>query len=304
MKFSKKPSGSQQSIRVSQGTYQKALLTKFLSQLIVAIIGLLLVYVCFAATIVRFVPSSAGIILTKNNTYPGAEIPEKAQVLISLSDIEVKTGLADRLKQAFIPQKPSALVQILAGPDGRVKWTGGLLTVNNLPLSVPFPQNPDLKFLEGQYVSVCLKGDCTPGTSIIFKTSQTIGVAIEQNVPVPPPPTINENANSSRATAENAVRTFIIEGYNGNSKAACLVLTKEYKAVLGGDAGCEAKARFWGAKLGREYDFSKLVTKFGKSNKLEAVVEYTLPGAGRGVTVTGKYVLTVDKNGWSIAGEG
>ena len=188
MKFSNsKANNPAKNIRVAQGTYQKALLKKLVSQLLIAIIGLFVVYLCFAATIVRFVPSSAGIVLTKNNTYPGSELPENAQVLISLGEEDVKTGLGDRLKQSFIPQDSAALVSVLAGPTGRVKWTGQQLTVNEEPVAVNFAEDPNVPFLEGQYIAICIKGDCAPGSPVIFEKGKVIGVPIQQNAVVPDP---------------------------------------------------------------------------------------------------------------------
>ena len=72
------------SVRVSQGTYQKALITKLFAQLLIGLLVVVFVYICFAATIVRVVPSDAGLIPVKNNTYPGGQVPPAAQILVSL----------------------------------------------------------------------------------------------------------------------------------------------------------------------------------------------------------------------------
>lgn len=184
MKLSRKDKGLAGSIRVAQGTYQKTLLKKFLTQVLVACFGVLLVYLCFAATIIRFVPSSAGVILVKNNTYPGGEIPHNAEVLIA-PGVEVGDSMIDRLRQSLIPARPSALVSVKAGPIGEVKWTGGVLSVKGEPLDIPFAMDPDINFLDNQYIGVCISGDCVPGGPVIFSADDLLGVPLKQGHVVP-----------------------------------------------------------------------------------------------------------------------
>lgn len=183
MKLSKAGSNNATgSVRVAQGTYQKALVQKLVSQLIIALVALLVVYLCFAATLVRFVPSDAGFVLTKNNTNRGGTLPANSQALVSLDpEAVVGDSMVDRLKQSFVPQKPTAVVEVLAGPIGRVKWTKSLLTVNGKALKTNFAQDPQLEYLEDQYIAVCVAGACEPGSAVLFTSPQIIGVPVQQD---------------------------------------------------------------------------------------------------------------------------
>ena len=256
MKFGKKKDPTVEgSVRVAQGTYQKALVTKLLLQLGLALLALVLVYLCFAATIVRVVPSSAGMVPLKNNTYPGGQLPVNSQILIRLDGNDpVGSSVRDRLQQAVVPQKPSALVSVLAGPIGRVKWTGGILTVNGKVMSAPFPTDPHLEYLNSQYVAVCIKGDCTPGSAIVFEPSQVLGVPLRQNAPIPPAPPLQAEDNNPRSTPEGALQEYLLKSAQGKDAAACGLVSTSGLKSMGGEEKCAELSSRLGAQLGGGFD--------------------------------------------------
>jgi len=186
----KRDAGPNPSIRVSKETYRQAMFKKTLKNVLIIILILFALYLGVAAVMMRVVPSSAGMIPVKNNTYSGGELPDDSQALISLKPGEdpVKTGPMDRLQQAFIPQKPTALVSVKAGPFGKISWVAGIFTVDGQPITSTIKENSELKFLENQYVGICISGDCAPGTALIFHKDKVMGIPLKQDAVVPPEP--------------------------------------------------------------------------------------------------------------------
>lgn len=303
---SKKDTGvTPHNIRVSQGAYQKALFKSVAVNLVLALVGLVLVYLCFAATVARVVPSSAGFVPLKNNTYAGGILPATAQALILLGEEKVKYGMLDRLTQSFVPQEPAAIVSIAAGPVAReVKWTGGVLTVDGKAMPAPIAQDPGLEVLADQYIAVCITGDCTPGTLVFFTPEQILGIPFAQDAAVPAAPPIQNNTNGpDRNNADEVVRAFVIESYYGNAKLSCSLLEPAYLKKTGGQEACASEARQFGEFLGREFDFTTgLITKVVSDDGKNAVVEYSLKkdGADLGTVQLG---LVKTGAGWAINSE-
>jgi hypothetical protein len=163
-------------IRVTHGLQRKFIATKAARNIGLALVMLIVVYLCFAITIVRFVPTSFGLVLTKNNTYAGNILPSNSQVLIN-PGVTVKTNILGRLKESFIPTSHAQLLEVLAGPTGTINWTKpNILAVNGQVLTAKFPQNPGIKYLNNQYIGVCLKGYCTVGQPVIFDASNVLGI--------------------------------------------------------------------------------------------------------------------------------
>lgn len=209
------------SVRISQGTYQKTIITKLASQIFIGLIAVFILYLCFAATVLRFTPAAGGMNLVKNNTYPGGSVPAGAQLVVT-PGVEVGEGSLDRLKQSFVPQSNSSIVEVLAGPNGKVKWTSGVLTVSGKPVDLAFPTDPGIEVLANQYVAVCIKGSCVPGTPIIFEQNEILGVVLGKThaVPAPPTPTVTV---TGRPTVEQIEQALTAGG------------------VPASDAGCYAK---------------------------------------------------------------
>lgn len=308
MKSKKAPTSSMgpNAIRVSQGAYQKAILKSVFGNLILAVIALVVIYLSFAATVSRVVYSSAGFVPLKNNTYAGGVLPPKSQALVVLGGNKVGEKVADRLKQSFIPQKPSALVSIAAGPVAQeVKWTGSILTVDGKAMPAPVAQDPGLEFLSGQYVAVCIEGDCTPGTLMFFKDDQVLGIPFAQDAAVPAAPSLNTKANGpDRSNPEEVVRAFIIEAYNGNTELSCSLIEPGYfKNVYGTVKKCQKELSFINTRLDRDFDFgSNFLTKVTSDDGMNATVEYNLVAndVDLGAVEIG---LVKTKKGWVINSE-
>lgn len=295
----KKKDSEEPSVRIASGTYQRAMLKKLVAQIVLVFMAALLVYLCFAATIVRVVPSSAGFLPVKNNTYPGGIIPVDAQVLIDL-DPESPPGRAmkDRLAQSFVPQKPSALVSVLAGPIGEVKWAGGVVTVDGEILPATLPADPGIEFLEDQYFAVCISGDCLPGEAILFISDQVIGIPFKQDASIPPPAVLNGGGKINRSDPLEVTAAYLVEGYQGNSKLSCSLLTPEALKSENGITGCSSNLSSLKKKLGVNYDFENMkLSTTSESSKVEVQAELITPGK----PVTIKFELVSTEKGLAIS---
>lgn len=154
----------------------------------IAILALFVLYIIFAAMIIRVVPTgnNIGNILVKNSSYYGGLIPKDEIVLIN-NEGEVENSPINNLKMAmpFINQNTS-LVQVKAGPVGKFKWNEpGIVSINGDVikdgLMRPFDDENsqyEKKYLEGEYVALCIKGDCEPGTLKIFGEKDVMGVPV------------------------------------------------------------------------------------------------------------------------------
>lgn len=180
-------------VRVTKGMYGRLIYRRLIRILLFAVVVLVILYFCFAATWVRVVPtiSGAGFVPVKNVTYEGGILPEGSQVLV---DVENEQGIKvlDRLEQAFIPSSSAAKVQIIAGPYGELDWQQpNILTVDGEPVGVPYPANSDGSspidvedpFLKDQYVALCISGSCQPGEAVIIDRSHVFGsVLVNEDV--------------------------------------------------------------------------------------------------------------------------
>lgn len=172
-------------VRITKGMYGKLIYRRVLTVLGFAAAATIVLYLCFAATWVRFVPtlSGAGIVPVKNVTYEGGVLPKDSQVLVDRMDVQ-GNKIQHRMKQAFVPSATAAKVQIIDGPYGELNWAKpNILTVDGEPIGVPFPANAEGKspideedaFLKEQYVGICISGDCTPGEAFIFSKDNVYG---------------------------------------------------------------------------------------------------------------------------------
>lgn len=172
-------------VRITKGMYGKLIYRRILTVLGFAAIAGIVLYLCFAATWVRLVPtlSGVGVVAVKNVTYEGGVLPPGAQVLVDRNETQ-GTKIQNRLKQAFVPSATAAKVEIIAGPYGELNWAKpNILTVDGQPIGVPFPADSEGKapidekdaYLKDQYVGVCISGDCTPGEAFIFGKDNVYG---------------------------------------------------------------------------------------------------------------------------------
>lgn len=178
--MAKKNTGT--SVRIAQKTYQKTLLKKFGAQVFGALFIVLLVYVAFAATVIRVVPTtSAGFPLIKNNTFEGGIIEPNTQILARLDGQVVEDSLLANIKYSFLPQSDLAIVEVLAGPTGRVQWNkNGVLAVDGKAMEVAFPVDPERPYLKNEYVAVCVQGDCLRGAPVFIPAQSIYGVTLSK----------------------------------------------------------------------------------------------------------------------------
>lgn len=194
---------------VSSGTVVKSVLKRSAGVLKMVLALSVLIYVALALTLVRVipgVPGGAGLVVTKNDNYYGGIIPvsqaseKKEEVVIDLvntyDDSTMFSSLVGNFKIAFFPNPNTAIVEVHAGPTGKVEWMEpNLVFVNgqqidgylepivmdeeDLLIGQEMPdRNPmiDMEFLNDAYLGVCKSGACAEGEIILFKKDQVMGV--------------------------------------------------------------------------------------------------------------------------------
>lgn len=191
--FAQKSDGApskQPKLRVANSAYRKILLKRVFTILGYSVVGVFILYLCFAATIMRAVPtaSGAGIVPVKENTFRGGHVPAGVSILVD-TEVEQKNDYVERLKQAFVPSKTAAVVNVVAGPHASISWVAsGLITVDGVLTDVHVAEQPledDQKIktkLRDEYLAVCISGDCVPGEGIIVSQKNIYGLTIEKNI--------------------------------------------------------------------------------------------------------------------------
>lgn len=178
-------------IRVSASTVGKVLTQRLLKVFFLVLGSVFIIYILFAATILRVVPTTtgAGFVPVKNITFQGGSIPKSTDVLVKRSAPAGKEIL-DRLKQSFTPMNDAAVVKILDGPYGKLSWSQpGIISVNGEPSEVLMPENSDgsspldnrPKFLEDEYLVMCISGACLEGTAFISPAEAVVGSLISSD---------------------------------------------------------------------------------------------------------------------------
>jgi len=183
----------QPQIRIARQTYNSLIATKILRYAFVSFLGFMLLYLCFAVTIMRVVPSvSIGPVLTKNITFPGGLIPEGTTVLVDVTGPQ-GSEMLDYLRQAFVPTNTVAVMKVHGGPWGTFNWQesgvvsydGKILDMtiparvndDGVVLDVPATPRGDTK-LENEYLMTCVEGACVPGQGYVFKALNIMGQPI------------------------------------------------------------------------------------------------------------------------------
>lgn len=175
-------------LRVANSAYRKILLKRIAAILGYSVVGVFIIYLCFAATIMRAVPttSGSGLVFVKENTFHGGIIPANTSILVD-TQAEQKNDFGERLKQAFIPSKNAAVVKVVAGPHNAISWVAsGLVTVDGKLTNVHLTQQPldadktSKTKLRGEYLAVCVSGDCTPGDGIIVSQKNIYGLTLSK----------------------------------------------------------------------------------------------------------------------------
>lgn len=183
-------------LRVANSAYRKILLKRIAAILGYSVVGVFIIYLCFAATIMRAVPttSGSGVVPVKENTFHGGIIPANTSILVDTQS-EQKSDYMDRLKQAFIPSDHAAVVKVVAGPYNAISWVDpGLVTVDGALTEVHMANQPldsgntAKTKLRNEYLAVCISGDCVPNEGIIVSDKNIYGLTLSKQ---------SANSNSS-----------------------------------------------------------------------------------------------------------
>lgn len=175
-------------LRVANSAYRKILLKRIAAILGYSLVGVFIIYLCFAATIMRAIPttSGSGLVLVKENTFHGGIIPENVPILVD-TKAEQKNDLVERLKQSFVPSKNAAIVKVVAGPNNAINWVAsGLVTVDGVLTNVSISQQPlnadntAKTKLRDEYLTVCISGDCVPGEGVIVQSKNIYGLTLNK----------------------------------------------------------------------------------------------------------------------------
>lgn len=164
-------------IRVAKTAYYKQISRK-ISRGLLAMLGIVLViYICFAATIIRVIPTNTemGAVPVKNSTFPGGIAEVGTEMVVSMSTPQAE-GTLDRLKQSVLISTDAALVKVVAGPDGTLSWAEtGLITVDGERVPVRVMNQPEGPYLVNEYIVECLEGACQRGHGYIVGADQVYG---------------------------------------------------------------------------------------------------------------------------------
>lgn len=181
--------GRKQQIRVSRSAFSKVMVKSTLKSVGLVVLVLLAVYACFAATLLRAVPttSGAGIVPVKNMTYEGGIVPAGAVVLVDTKH-STGDGIVDNLKNSFVPSSTDAVVEVVSGPYGKLAWAEpDILTVDGTMLPVSAKKHSDGsnvltkrdQYLNNEYVVVCQSGACSyKGEVLIIPRDHIVGTKI------------------------------------------------------------------------------------------------------------------------------
>lgn len=181
-------SNRKQQIRVSRSASIRMIFGGSLKYVSFALIAILLLYLSFAATVVRIVPSfSTGPEIVKNMTYPGGIAPRGEILMVDMEQSQ-DTGVIGRLEQAFIPGTHNSVVKVVAGPYGEMSWTQpDILSVDGEPIDRPVPSDKDGNtiltgrednFLHSEYLVECVEGDCEKGSVFIISKDNILGTVV------------------------------------------------------------------------------------------------------------------------------
>lgn len=162
-------------VRIARSTYSNLLATKILKAAGIGLLLLTVIYVCFAATIVRVLPTTTiGLMPVKNVTFPGGLIPAGEKVVVDMEG-DQGSSIVDYLKQSFVPSDSAALVRVEAGPWGNFSWNNGVVIYDEEIVPMAMPNKPESNLLENSYLVTCLEGACVPGQGYVVHSLQILG---------------------------------------------------------------------------------------------------------------------------------
>ena len=166
-------------VRIARSAYANMLSTRILKSVLFTLVTLLIVYLAFAVTIIRVIPSSSiGLTPVKNITFKGGLAPSGALVVVSMTRAQ-GSGISDYLTQALVPQADVAVVKIIAGPWGTFGWSEpGIIAVNGKIVNGVTMAEPQNKKLEDSYLIQCIKGACKAGEGYVIPANRLMGIPL------------------------------------------------------------------------------------------------------------------------------
>ena len=167
-----------QKMRISRSMLRKILISRTIGAFGAIVVGLLIIYVGLAATLVRYIPSNSGTYLVQNASIEGSALSPRIEVLANLSK-EVSTSAGTMVKYGFFPQSNTSVVKILGGPNGSLTWRKPFLYVNGKDVSDRAFEDPDNSYLVDEYVGECIRGDCgRPGSVVFLNLGNVYGIIV------------------------------------------------------------------------------------------------------------------------------
>lgn len=177
-------------VRVSNSAFSRLVFNTAVRWIGMTFAALAVVYLCFAVTLLRVVLIGDGsLVPVKNPTFVGSVVPSGSRVVVDPSRPH-DGGIIDHMRQAFLPSRKASVVDVLAGPYGRLSWAEPILTVDGKAVSSnvsssqysAITKDRESQFLQNEYVVKCVKGDCTPGEVFIVSSNSVTGeLLIGQN---------------------------------------------------------------------------------------------------------------------------
>lgn len=182
--------GDESKVKVSGSALARAIWKKGVRIAAVAFLLLFVVYFCFAATTIRFIPSTSGtgIQLVKNITNEGGflDAGDSAMVLPTMVN---NRGVGDHLQHAFLPSADYIVVDALTGPhgsfdvgeDGAVIYEGEELGATFSDSARADIESREQTNLEEEYIAECVSGDdgCVEGEALIVEHEHVVGEPVD-----------------------------------------------------------------------------------------------------------------------------
>lgn len=178
--------------RITLGAASGLLMRRVGKILMVTVIAAILMYVCFAATIIRIIPATniPSITVVKENTFEGGIVPAGELIVVNPYQGEagvVKDGYADRLLQGVAPNPDASVVQVVAGPFADLTWMeSGLVQIDGELMDVTLDEEPvdqdgkTKRNLNGEYLVQCIAGSCHAGDGMILSGKNLYGLLVER----------------------------------------------------------------------------------------------------------------------------
>lgn len=175
-----KPIKMPSKVRIAKSAYRKMWFTKIYKAITYFIVALMLVYLAFAVTVVRVLPTSElEFIPIKNNTFTGGIVPVGETIIVSLNEPQ-GTSMVDRLKQSFTLHSDVVVGEVIAGPYGYFSWTEpGIVTMDGVLIDGMLSIEPEVKMLSNQYLVKCESGVCNENELMIINKDNVFGVPLQ-----------------------------------------------------------------------------------------------------------------------------